>query len=203
MRLDRSGNTGYHCSTEQSAKAFIKECYNKGIKWRTKKYLTIEDTCWDYYQENTCYVVQNNVVSYGHIDYLKEYDVKIIEYKEGGDFEMKTKQEQIEEAIRLQSIVKSEPIVVWDFSNIEGPYVCLFEQTDKGIILSQRSFRNTGIVTIQGYRKASDIIDEFVERFINAVTISYQSSTNKDYYEITVDKFNKIVAEMRKEKNND
>lgn len=119
---------------------------------------------------------------------------------------MKTEQEQIEEVIRLQSIIKGEPIVVWDFSNIEGPYVCLFEQTDKGIILSQRSFRNTGIVTIQGYRKVSDVIDEFVERVFEKIQCEYENYPNAmtvgTYHQLRKE-INELADEMRKEKNND
>ena len=123
-----------------------------------------------------------------------------------GDFEMKTEQEQIEEVIRLQSIMKGEPIVAWDFSNTASTTaVCLFEQTDKGIILSQRSFRNTGIVTIQGYRKASDVIDEFVER-LKELLIKHEHRSQTDgipFYQMDAESFcdelHKIAEEMRQE----
>lgn len=84
MKIDRSGIVGYHCSTEQSAKEFIKECYNKGIRWQyaNSNGLTDKDTCWEIYKENTCYVVEINVVGYTYVDYLKKYDMKIVEYVE-------------------------------------------------------------------------------------------------------------------------
>ena len=50
-----------------------------------------------------------------------------------------------------------------------------------------------------GYRKASDVIDEFVDRIMNIVRITYCAANGKDYYEIEVNKFNKLMDEMRQE----
>ena len=89
---------------------------------------------------------------------------------------MKPKQEQIEE--------------------IERTVLCNCNSHGRGKHCPERISK--GLYKV-GYRKASDMIDECIEKFLNAVTISYKSSTNKDCYEIEVDKFNKIVADMRKE----
>lgn len=118
---------------------------------------------------------------------------------------MKTKQKQIEEAIKLQSIVKGEPIIAWDFSKEDGACICLFEQINKEIVLSQRSFWTTGVVTIQGYRKASDVIEEFVER-LKELLNKHEHRSQTDgipFYQMNAESFfdelNELAAEMRQE----
>ena len=97
---------------------------------------------------------------------------------------MKTKQEQIEEMTKAMYLNC--------FCLHDHCETCHFVEKCNQNHFAKNAYN-------MGYRKASEVIDEFVERFINAVTISYQSSTNKDYYEIAVDKLNKIADEMRQE----
>lgn len=75
-----------HCKTEEEAKEFINKCYEHGIKWKCSP---INETNWEYYEENTYYVCLANLyLSCGNINDKLVY-LPVLEYKENDKMELK------------------------------------------------------------------------------------------------------------------
>lgn len=50
----KQGKIAVHCDTEEKAKAFLKECHDRGLTWRDGESL-LSKSIWDVYREETCY----------------------------------------------------------------------------------------------------------------------------------------------------
>lgn len=80
MKINRTAKIAYHCSTEELALLFLKECDNKHIYWPwPNREKATSKTKWSINKENTCYIVEGNTLSVAHEDYLKQYGIKIID----------------------------------------------------------------------------------------------------------------------------
>lgn len=79
--LDRYKEKAVHCPTEELANEFLELCDKFGVKWlgedKTTKYNN-----WRDYKKNTCYKISNYyALRYASIDYFKEENIEIIEFK--------------------------------------------------------------------------------------------------------------------------
>lgn len=99
---------------------------------------------------------------------------------------MKTRQEQIEEL--AETILKSGIA-------IEGTDFAFGITNDKEDHFSRLSRKLYSV----SYRKASDVIDEFVERLEGKGNIEFNPANGKEYLVIKIEKIHKIAEEIRKE----
>ena len=83
---------------------------------------------------------------------------------------MKTKQEQIEE---IENVLKNEQIRI---ANTSDGF--------KDLMKNGVCFVYSKAIYYAGYRKASDVIDEFVERLIQRVT---ENNTDEGYLDESID----------------
>lgn len=70
----RNGEFVVSCDTEEKAKDFVKEAYEKGVRWM---FPDKNKTNWCFYKENTCYYGQSGL-TFGDIDNCNE---TIIEWR--------------------------------------------------------------------------------------------------------------------------
>ncbi|EPY2296344.1 hypothetical protein ACXATC_004037 [Clostridium sporogenes] len=71
-----------HCDTEEKAKDFIKQCYDKGIEWKYDG--SKNKTNWHIHEKDTCYVINdiyNNILNHCRIKFCIEQGFKIIEWE--------------------------------------------------------------------------------------------------------------------------
>lgn len=74
---DYSGNYAMHCSTDKMAEIFLKFLHKHGKSWRTgESYL--ENTDWDYYKNNTCYLFNKGM--FCGLKSAKEFKFTILEF---------------------------------------------------------------------------------------------------------------------------
>lgn len=74
----RNGKVAVNCDTEEKAKEFLKECYERKLKWFDGSL----DTCWKINKENTCYEYIGKLVYCSKSHYEeKEEGYKIIKWE--------------------------------------------------------------------------------------------------------------------------
>lgn len=71
---------------------------------------------------------------------------------------MEDKQKQTEE------MENSALLVAWEFSEKEKPFVSIFIKKNDHLYIEHTSNKGEGYFILKGYRKQSEVIDEFVER---------------------------------------
>lgn len=92
----------------------------------------------------------------------------------------------------------NEVFFCWEFSKDDCPHVCLFNKTEKGIVLQKYSYDNSGYFHI-GCRKTSEVIDEFVERLKAKESPKLLAWEYGEGYLDCIKTAEKLADEMRKE----
>lgn len=59
-----------HCDTEEKAIDFFKKCEDKNMKWCDGD--SLSNTCWEVYDEETCYICENSRIYYSYLNYSKQ-----------------------------------------------------------------------------------------------------------------------------------
>lgn len=67
------------CDTEEKAKAFLKKCHARGMKWSNGKD-SLEHTYWNVYRQNTCYSCYDKRLMYSPTNYYKGKGYEIVQY---------------------------------------------------------------------------------------------------------------------------
>ena len=75
----RNGEIAVNCRTEKEATEFIEECYTHNIASDRN------DTAWEIYKENTCYLVSDDRLYFTTIHNGSFYDLEIVRYWENAD----------------------------------------------------------------------------------------------------------------------
>ena len=70
-----------HCETQKQSRYLCNDLYELDICWPTSK-SALNNSYWYYFQENTCYSIENNTIFIDHICWVKENDYTIIKYEE-------------------------------------------------------------------------------------------------------------------------
>ena len=65
-------NMIFHCPVKENAKALMQMLSVHGIKWSSEESLT-EQTHWDRYKEETCYILIGNNLMYGSLSLATSY----------------------------------------------------------------------------------------------------------------------------------
>ncbi len=75
-------NKVYLCITQEDANAFMRDCNEQGIKWRSGQMALPETSAWQRYQSTTCYYVCQERLSYGDLIYFKTEhpELEIVRY---------------------------------------------------------------------------------------------------------------------------
>ena len=75
-------NIAIHCNTLEKSEILIKYFRRVGYNWFSGS--IFRETCWDFYEENTCYCLSDtgNSIQYSGIDYFKEVKFDIIEFED-------------------------------------------------------------------------------------------------------------------------
>ena len=76
---DYSGNYVMHCSTDKMAETFLKFLHKHGKSWRTwGSYL--EETCFECYKENTCYLFNEGM--FADLECAEENNYTVLEFND-------------------------------------------------------------------------------------------------------------------------
>jgi len=70
-----------HCDTEEKANKFLELAHGFGYKWRNGISL-LEENCYHYYQEKTCYLVNGYGFEYCDKYYYIEEDYEVVKFKQ-------------------------------------------------------------------------------------------------------------------------
>ena len=71
-----------HCNTEAKAKAFLKKCENKGIRWAFNDSRPTATPFWNKYTFDTCYTLRNGKLQYGDKGFFLALGVHVEEYSD-------------------------------------------------------------------------------------------------------------------------
>ncbi len=96
-----SKNIAVSCKTEEDADSFLEMADLNGYRWITGRGL-IGDSKWDDYEEETCYCLQANGLTYCDIDYFTGHGYDIIDCSEFIDC---GKQESFEVSVELSNFL--------------------------------------------------------------------------------------------------
>ncbi|WP_346935349.1 hypothetical protein [Clostridium sp.] len=112
------------CDTEEKAREFVKECYERGVKWRTSyKYTT------HWYGENTCYIYNFNKddkLTCCDKPFFESSDIKIIKWESEnmkfkvGDKVIPSKDTQWSEKTKYRTIIEIVKNKGYKLSPYEG-----------------------------------------------------------------------------------
>lgn len=90
---------------------------------------------------------------------------------------MKTREEQIEQS--FQNIKNGSLIFAWDFDPYDTPFIVVAKKENDKIYAKIKE-TNSGAIVLDGWRKQSDIVREFVEK-IEEVALQMRCEASRVY----------------------
>ena len=102
---------------------------------------------------------------------------------------MKTREDQIEQS--FQNIKNGSLIFAWDFDPYDVPFIVVAKKENDKIYAKIKE-TNSGAIVLDGYRKQSDTVREFVER-LKSEYLSKEGDFV--YWVIDVDDIAKVAEE--------
>lgn len=76
----KNENVAVWCKTEELAKDFIEECYDRKITW---KYGNVNNTYYEEYNNKMCYGCFDNLIVYCYLKFYRQENYKIIKWELG------------------------------------------------------------------------------------------------------------------------
>lgn len=89
---------------------------------------------------------------------------------------MKTREEQIEQ--NFKNIKNGSLIFAWDFDPYDTPFIVVAKKENDKIYAKIKE-TNSGAIVLDGYRKQSDTVGEFVERLKQSLIDLYPEKNEK------------------------